>query len=255
LGCANTATCRPSRAYHLSVKAGYRYVLTPNAVYVSDRKSPRNTATEEKYEQFEQEQQRIVAEKVARKNDYQSLANSNSINSSNELIRLISEFQNNDPQNLIPQARIRTQSLLAQEKLQLYRSEFEYATTSDSLKHFIEKYRNDDPDEYVQKSQQMLPSIEAKEAAEARAQDKQRKAEIERARIAEEEKSKRLNKWRSSLQVGDDTNCGPVLEVKRGLIKVSFPVQNYGDEHWIKTNLIQMPGTGCKFVNGMYKPS
>lgn len=49
LGCSNSATCRPSPAVALDVKAGFRYVLTPNGVYVSDRSKPRNKATETLY--------------------------------------------------------------------------------------------------------------------------------------------------------------------------------------------------------------
>jgi hypothetical protein len=50
LGCDNTATCRPGRAYKLVVKAGYRYVITPDAVYVSDRTQPRTNSNERIYQ-------------------------------------------------------------------------------------------------------------------------------------------------------------------------------------------------------------
>ena len=73
---------------------------------------------------------------------------------------------------------------------------------------------------------------------------------------AEERHAKEeLAKWQNSLQVGDDTNCGEVLKLRRGLVKVNFPVENYGNEHWIKKNLIRKPGTGCRFINGNYDPS
>lgn len=49
LGCSNTATCRPGPAIALDVKAGYRYVLTPNGVFVSDRSKPRSKETETLY--------------------------------------------------------------------------------------------------------------------------------------------------------------------------------------------------------------
>ena len=50
LGCDNTATCRPGRVYKLVVKAGYRYVITPDAVYVSDRTQPRTSSNERIYQ-------------------------------------------------------------------------------------------------------------------------------------------------------------------------------------------------------------
>lgn len=50
LGCGNSATCRPSRPYKITVKAGYRYVLTPEGVYVSDRNTPRSKNSETLYQ-------------------------------------------------------------------------------------------------------------------------------------------------------------------------------------------------------------
>lgn len=50
LGCSNSATCRPSRAYKIIVKAGYRYVLTPDGIFVSDRTIPRSQAGEKLYQ-------------------------------------------------------------------------------------------------------------------------------------------------------------------------------------------------------------
>ena len=105
--------------------------------------------------------------------DYQRLGDSDSITSSQELLRLINEFQNKDPKNLIPQAKDRMKVLLAQENLQRYRNEFKQATTSDSLKHFIAEYQNNDPDELVAQAEKQLPDVEAKEAAEAHAQYRQ----------------------------------------------------------------------------------
>lgn len=275
IGCGNTATCHPSSIYHLFVRAGYRYVLTPNAVYVSDRKSPRS-GTETPYGQFEQE---MV--------DYQRLGDSDSITSSAELSRLINEFQNKDPKNLIPHAKSRMQTLLAQDNLQRYRSEFKQSTTSDSLKHFIAMYQNNDPDGLVAQAERKLPDVVAKEAADAHIQYRQAfesassKSDLEafigkfqgndpdhlvpkaqlklKSIIAKQDAEERqareeLAKWKNGLQVGDDTNCGEVLELRRGLVKVNFPVENYGNEHWIKKSLILKPGAGCQFVNGNYVP-
>lgn len=61
LGCGNTATCRRSQPISVEVKGGYRYRLTLNGVYVSDRKLPIGSATEERYGQAEEEQQRKAA--------------------------------------------------------------------------------------------------------------------------------------------------------------------------------------------------
>ena len=51
IGCNDTRTCRPGKAHSIEVKAGYRYVLKPNRVLVSDRTIPRRQATEVPYEE------------------------------------------------------------------------------------------------------------------------------------------------------------------------------------------------------------
>jgi hypothetical protein len=58
LGCSNTATCRSSQPISVEVKGGYRYRLTLNGVYVSDRKLPIGSAAETRYGQAEEEQRR-----------------------------------------------------------------------------------------------------------------------------------------------------------------------------------------------------
>ena len=69
-----------------------------------------------------------------------------------------------------------------------------------------------------------------------------------------DDNAKELALFRNSLKEGDETNCGPVIEVKAKLVKISFPVQNYGDEHWIRRDAIFPAGYGCSFVNGQYQP-
>ena len=49
INCSNSGLCRPSPAITLKVKAGLRYVLTPNGVLVSDRNLPRDKSTETLY--------------------------------------------------------------------------------------------------------------------------------------------------------------------------------------------------------------
>lgn len=49
LNCSSSGLCRPSPAITLNVKAGFRYVLTPNGVLVSDRNLPRDKSTETLY--------------------------------------------------------------------------------------------------------------------------------------------------------------------------------------------------------------
>jgi len=60
--------------------------------------------------------------------------------------------------------------------------------------------------------------------------------------------------FRSSLKVGSETNWGPVLEIKASLVKVYFPVRDYGNEHWIRKDVAFPPGYECRFLNGQYVP-
>lgn len=70
---------------------------------------------------------------------------------------------------------------------------------------------------------------------------------------ATRERERKLVEFRMSLHEGDDTNCGPIIELKGKLIKVAFAVANYGNEHWIKRDQILSPEYKCRFVNGQYQ--
>lgn len=77
----------------------------------------------------------------------------------------------------------------------------------------------------------------------------------EAALVIEQERIRnKIVVFRKSLKEGDDTNCGPIIEVKGKLIKVAFAVANYGNEHWIKRDQILSPDYVCRFVNGQYQP-
>ncbi len=154
-------------------------------------------------------------------------------------MHFIAKYQNNDPDKLVAQAEKKLPDVQAKEAAEAhaqYRNEFESASSASDYQAFINNYKNNDPDNLVPKARQKLNSIFAKQNAEVRQ--------------ARED----LAKWQNSLQVGDDTNCGEVLELRHGLVKVNFPVENYGNEHWIKKGLILRPGAGCEFVNGNYVP-
>ncbi len=76
---------------------------------------------------------------------------------------------------------------------------------------------------------------------------------LERKRLEQAQERKKLAAFRKSLREGDDTNCGPIIEVKGKLVKVSIAILNYGNEHWIKREHILLPDYGCRFVNGKYQ--
>lgn len=93
-----------------------------------------------------------------------------------------------------------------------------------------------------------------KRAEEARATEiEQRNREaIERERV--EAAVRAVAAFRKSIKVGEETNCGPVLELKPPLVKIYSPVKDYGNEHWLRMESVFPPGYGCQFVNGKYRP-
>jgi hypothetical protein len=79
------------------------------------------------------------------------------------------------------------------------------------------------------------------------------KEEADAIKAHEQEEKDRVAKFRKSLKEGGDTNCGPVIEARRSMVKVYFPVKDYGNEHWVRKEQIFPPDYGCRFVNGQYQ--
>jgi hypothetical protein len=71
--------------------------------------------------------------------------------------------------------------------------------------------------------------------------------------MAREKEKKQLDLFRKSLRQDDETNCGPVIEIRGRLVKIAYPVENYGNEHWVRRDEILPPGYACRFVNGQYQ--
>ncbi len=97
----------------------------------------------------------------------------------------------------------------------------------------------------IRKSCEYLAEIDKIKAEE----EKQRKI-IEEAKKQEEFKIKQFRQ--KKFQEGDQTNCGPIIEAKTKMLKIYFPVQGYGNEHWIMRDTIYPVGYGCRFYNGRY---
>lgn len=108
-----------------------------------------------------------------------------------------------------------------------------------------------DRDNIVEIAHQKLQvAMEAEAKIEKKEQERQAKLENERKA---KERAK-IAVFRKSLAEGVDTNCGPVIEARGKLVKVYFPVANYGNEHWIRRDALFPSGYGCRFYNGEYQP-
>lgn len=82
--------------------------------------------------------------------------------------------------------------------------------------------------------------------------DRIKQEEDRLAKFLRQEKG-HLAKFRKEIKEGEETNCGPVIEVKSALVKVYSPVSGYGNEHWVKRQEVFPEGYGCRFVNGHYQ--
>jgi len=140
-----------------------------------------------------------------------------------------------------------------------YLSSYRSASTSRELERFITKYKKNDPDKLVSKAiarKKKALKIEKKRQLEMAAQRKAKEKRRKTLAKAEEKRKNRelasLNKYRNNIRIESETNCGPVLQVKKGLVKIYFPVKNYGNEHWIRKEQIYPSSYNCRFVNGNY---
>lgn len=82
----------------------------------------------------------------------------------------------------------------------------------------------------------------------------QRKQERKNIVDSENTKIATNSNFRKSLEVGSNTNCGPVIELKGKMIKIYSPVKDYGNEHWISRDQLFPQGYQCIFANGRYTP-
>lgn len=141
-----------------------------------------------------------------------------------------------------------------------YSIRFKEAETSSDLQRFIGLYRDYDPDSLVSKAQAALPAQIEKERflAMQRAKDEALAAERQRlqAEAAADARLRRAQQFelrtaqfRNSLQAGDESHCGLVIEVKRPLVRLQTMI----GEYWMRID--QVFGAGdrdCRFINGRY---
>ena len=103
----------------------------------------------------------------------------------------------------------------------------------------------------------------ARQMALDRAQAEQRRQEIATARAASEEaarvaaeaeRKERAAAFQKSLNVGDVTHCGLVIEVKRDAKRPIVKVQAMNGERWLRLDQALPEGSAtCLFVGGVYQ--
>jgi ribosomal protein L29 len=92
-------------------------------------------------------------------------------------------------------------------------------------------------------------AAEKARVAHADAEERQRtQQELEASRIAALKTA--LPAFRQALKIGDDTNCGLVVEVKRPIVQV----QTMMGLQWLKLATLFPKSEGCPFINAAYVP-
>ena len=145
-----------------------------------------------------------------------------------------------------------------------YLKDFSSATTIQLLNSFIREYASNDPQQKVPIAREKINQLVAEQHLQREIRSKQQQAMRDRelaeqeARQLEEARNRSLRqavntKFRNEVKIGDYTNCGPIIESKGNLLKVYFPVANYGNEHWIEISNAFPPHYPCQFVNGQYR--
>jgi hypothetical protein len=170
-----------------------------------------------------------------------------------------------DPDTLIPAAEKQIADMQLTEAdaektrfHEKYRKTFSNASSSEQWRSFVATYGNNDPDQLIPGAKEKLEIAEIqeekarKQKAEQQEEQRRKQAKEEADRQAQEQRQ--LAAFRKTLRDGDETNCGPVIEVKGKLVKISFAVANYGNEHWIRVAEIFPNGYNCRFYNGEYQP-
>jgi hypothetical protein len=164
-----------------------------------------------------------------------------------------------DPDSLVLLAEQRLMEAIEREAERdktLYRQAFNSASSINELQSFIDRYSQNDPENLIPRANDKLKLMRKLVAEE---EDRQRKAGAEEARLrvlAAEKKQKEVAQWRSKLRSGDDTFCGPVIEIKGSMIRIALRVQlpGYGNDAWLKTSEIYPPSSGCQNINGRISP-
>lgn len=128
-----------------------------------------------------------------------------------------------------------------------YRAAFDNAQTALDYSYFIERYSRHDPDRLISQAIDRRNILLYQEELASQGIDP-----VTLEQRAAEASESELEQFRASLDVGIDTNCGPVLAAEGGWLRIQKDVEGHGDVHWIEQDKIFPPGFDCRFENGQY---
>lgn len=103
-----------------------------------------------------------------------------------------------------------------------YKLSFKTAKTVEELQTFIISYEYDDPDNLVPQIQAKYNKLLANDAIK----------KLKKDQLEEKKFKAQLTTWRAGLRIGDQTNLGMIIEIKRPIVKI----QTFLGERWININ-------------------
>ncbi|WP_422445483.1 MULTISPECIES: hypothetical protein [unclassified Endozoicomonas] len=129
------------------------------------------------------------------------------------------------------------------------RKEYDLASTSVQIDRFIKKYQTLDELDLVPKARLRLKNTLA-------AEEKQRQIAAEKRRLQQQKEQKQLALWRSNIQIGDETFCGPVIDINQSMVKIAVraQLQGYSNEAWLRRTELFPSSLGCLNRNGTLTP-
>ena len=129
------------------------------------------------------------------------------------------------------------------------KTDYKLATSSYQLNRFIEKYRHLD-------EANLIPQAKIKLKNALTHEKKERLMAQQKATLKRQKEQKQLAAWRLSVKVGDETFCGPVIDINQSMIKIAVRVQlpGYGNEVWLRRSELYPATTGCLNHNGQLSP-
>lgn len=144
----------------------------------------------------------------------------------------------------------------------IYQTAFNQAKSSYALASFISTYKNKfDPDGLVEQAEEKKVVAETLEAQIA--QQKQQalelaKAEAQATRMqAKKQVEIETATWRKRITIGDETFCGPVIEIRQPMIHISLssPLREYPGDLWLNiSDVYPASVAGCRNINNQLSP-
>lgn len=148
---------------------------------------------------------------------------------------------------LTPEEAERSHSELRRATVNDFLARITGASTISQLESVRNSYSKFDPVDAAG----LTSAVEKRRAALVEQDSRRQEAENRQVEIKRQQEVQ-TREFRRTLRPEAKTNCGPVLELKTSLVKVYFPVQGYGNEHWLERDTVYPPGYECRFVNGRY---